>query len=529
MQNEELALMCRQGKGANHRPSEKEVVMNEHRPLRRTGLAIVAALGLVLAGCTTSEANKAGGSGEPLVLRMANGYSSLEYEPAVDFFVRRVEELSEGALRIEVVDEWGRNNDSYPPENEQTVVRDVAAGEVELAWVGTRIFDTLGVGSFQALTTPMLIDSYPLEQAVIDSDIPDRMMERLPEIGVIGLAILADGLRKPIAVGQPLLGPDDWRGITFQSFRSDVQAQAIEALGAQPTDLLGAALDEGLESGQIQGFEKNLLIYQINEMQLTAPFVTANVNLWPQTVALIADPDQLSGLTEQQRGWLEEAAHDAAAASTGLMDPHEQQLVTGLCNSGAAFVNASDADLAALRDAFAPLYAELEQDPQTAAFIADIEELKRQTPPAAALTFPDDCETAAPLPTGTKTTRMTPLDGEWEVTLTREELLDAIARNGNDLLEDNPGNYGHQTLVFDRGDMCGTDDGVFSGGNTYAIDGGTLTVFTPEGFRFTTTWSVYRDTLTFENDPSRNDGVSSPMIAKPWRRVGPGACPDAGH
>ncbi len=264
-------------------------------------------------------------------------------------------------------------------------------------------------------------------------------------------------------------------------------------------------------------------------MQLTAPFVTANVNLWPQTVALIVDPDRLSGLTEQQRGWLREAAQDAAAASSGLMDPHEQRLVPGLCNSGAAFVNASNADLAALRDAFAPVYAELEQDPQTAAFIADIEELKQQTPPGAALAFPDDCETAAPLPAGTKTTRVTPLDGEWEVTLTREELLEAIARNGNDLLEDNPGNYGHQTLVFDRGDVCGTDDGAFSGGNTYAIDGDTLTIFTPEGFRFTTTWSVYRDTLTFENDPSRKDGVSSPMIAKPWRRVGPGTCLDPGR
>jgi TRAP-type transport system periplasmic protein len=499
--------------------------MNEDRPLRRARLAIVAALGFVLAGCTTAGGDKAGGSGDPLVLRMASGYSSLEYEPAVLDFVERVGEVSDGAVRIEVVDAWGRSQDSYPPDNEETVVGDVAAGKVDMAWVGTRIFDTLGVGSFRALTAPMLIDSYPLEQAVVDSDIPGRMMEGLDEIGVIGLAILADGLRKPIAVEQPLLGPDDWRGITFQSFRSEVQAQAITALGARPTDVLGGALDEGLASGQIQGFEKNLLIYQINETQLTAPFVTANVNLWPQTVALIADPDRLSELTEQQRGWLQEAAQDAAAASSGLLDPHEQELVQGLCNSGAAFVNASDEDIAALRDAFAPVYAELEQDPQTAAFIADIEELKRQTPPGAVLAFPADCETATPLP-GTETTRVTPLDGEWEVTLTREELLEAIARNGNDLLEDNPGNYGHLTLVFDRGDMCGTDDGVFSGSNTYAIDRDTITIFTPEGFRFTATWSVYRDTLTFENESAR-DGVSSPMIAKPWRRVGPGMCPDA--
>ena len=144
-------------------------------------------------------ADKAGGSDEPVVLRLANTNGQLDFTPAVVDFVDRVEELSGGDLRIEAVDEWG----DFASDAEQQVVKDVAAGEVDLGWVGTRVFDTLDVKSFQALTAPMLIDSYALESAVIESGITEQMMRGLDDLGVAGLGVLPDGLRKPIGVTGP--------------------------------------------------------------------------------------------------------------------------------------------------------------------------------------------------------------------------------------------------------------------------------------------------------------------------------------
>ena len=244
-------------------------------------MALLVTVAMMAAGCTgdSGGGDKAGGSGEQVVLRMADGYVDLDYEPAVAYFVDRAEQLSKGALRIDVVDGWG----NYQAGFEQQIVGDLAAGKTDLAWVGTRIFDTLGDKSFQALTAPMLIDSYALENAVITSDIPGLMLEGLDRLGVTGLAVLGDGLRKPIAVSGPLLSPADWRGIHFAAFRSDGQAATIRALGALPTDLWSTALEVGLHKEQAQGFEKNLWIYRLNQVMELAPYVTANVNLWPQT------------------------------------------------------------------------------------------------------------------------------------------------------------------------------------------------------------------------------------------------------
>ena len=381
----------------------------------------LAALALVAVGCSTGPANpdKAGGAEEPVVLRMANGYSHVDYEPAVATFVERVAELSEGALRIEVVADWGDG----APDFEQQIVGDVATGDVDLGWVGTRIFDTMDVSSFQALTAPMLIDSYPLQEAVIESDIPAQMLEGLDPIGVVGLAVLADGLRKPIAVDGPLLGPEDWSGITFQSFRSEGQSAAIRALGAQPTDVIFHALDEGLANGEIGGFEKNLLIHQINAMEADAPYITANVNLWPQTVAIVVNPDRLAALSEPHRGWLTAAANDAAGLSSGLAD-QDGPIVLSMCESGARFANASEADLTAMREAFTPVYAALRQDAETAAFIDQIEAMKQSTPSGDGLVIPENCTGRAKAPASPgQGEPVTALNGTYRWTITEEDAL----------------------------------------------------------------------------------------------------------
>jgi len=350
----------------------------------RTTLVLLAVLTAV-AGCSASPVSKAGDPVQ-VTLSMANVYYTLTYQPAVASFVEQVDERSEGLLAVKVTHAVG----DFRPDAEQRGVEAVAAGDFDLAWVGTRVLDTVGVRSFAARTAPMLVDSYELEAAVLGSELPARMLPDLDRVGVRGLALLAGGLRKPIAVDGPLLRPEDWRGTTFAAFRSDAHAAAIRALSATPTDVFATDLDRGLADGTIHGFEKNLLAYSLNSLAPAAPHVTLNANLWPETVVLVASPRALGRLTEAQEGWLRQAASDASEESAELADV-DQALLSDLCRMGARFSTASPADLAALRSAMAPVYAELEQDPGTAASLLRIEEIKRSVD-VGELRVPDGCE-----------------------------------------------------------------------------------------------------------------------------------------
>ena len=196
----------------------------------------------------------------------------------------------------------------FEPDSEKQVVEGVAAGRYDLGVVGTQVFDTLGVPGFRALNAPMLVDSYALQAAVIRSATTGQMMRSLDQVGVTGVAVLAGALRKPVAVEAPLGGPDDWRGVTFSTFDSALQFDAVRALGAEPVAVVGDARDQALRDGSLDGFESSALAYQLNGQQATAPYLTTNVTLWPQMLALVADPDVDAGLTDEQRDWLAEAA-----------------------------------------------------------------------------------------------------------------------------------------------------------------------------------------------------------------------------
>jgi TRAP-type transport system periplasmic protein len=464
---------------------------------RSATLLVATIVSFAAAGCGGGGAgeNKAGGSGEPVVLRLANTNGQIDYTPAVDDFVKRVEELSGGNLRIEVVDEWGEG----ASDAERQVVQDVSAGEVDLGWVGTRVFDTLGVESLQALSAPMLVDSYALEDAVIESGITDQMMEGLDELGVVGLGVLPDGLRKPIGVTGPILGPADWQGLSFGTLMSNAQAEAIRALGAMPVSVQWKERQERLANGTMHGFETSVWIHEHNpELTPLAPYVTSNVNLWPQMDVLLANPARLEALIAEQRGWLEQAARDAVG-STSLADTDAEALADS-CMRGARFAEASDADLVALEAAFAPVYAKIEQHPETKAFIERIDALKKSTPPEAGLSIPSECTGKAPEQAGGATgTALAYLNGTYRYVLTKE----AAQKAG----EQDLSRYPHtNTWILKDGQFEATGGNIGS----YSVEGNRIT-FAALGSHATSTYTFTVDdegNINFDPVPGTDPGSS---------------------
>jgi TRAP-type C4-dicarboxylate transport system substrate-binding protein len=362
--------------------------MRERRGLRP--LRVASAIVVLATGCSVQGpvGDKAGGApGAPIVLHMAL-ISSGPLRGASRLFVRDVESLSGGNVRIEPIFEWG----SFTPTAERQVVRAVAVDTVDLGIAETSVFDTMGNDTFRALLSPMLVDSYHLQGAILRSDIAHEMLDGLTKNGVVGLAMLAGSLLKPVGVEAPLLGPDDWRGITFGTYLSMVSSDMIRALGATPRTAFGSLRWRLLTLGQLQGYALGLALYKYNLPQtaMLSPYITANVTLWPWMQVLVANPDRLTTLTPQQLSWLKEAAKGASSRSPALAES-ERGLTTLLCNEGVRFANASKDDLAWLRQVFGPLYARLEQDPQTKSYISQIRALKGSIAPDPPLVIQRGC------------------------------------------------------------------------------------------------------------------------------------------
>lgn len=184
----------------------------------------------------------------------------------------------------------------------------------------------------------------------------------------------------------------------------------------------------------------------------------------------------LASLTDTQGGWLRQAAADAASRSAELND-QDAQLAVEACEQGARFAEASESQLAALREVVEPVYAELSADQLTAELIAEIESLK-QTVDAEPLGIPDGCTGEAPgresaVAEGTDDPSV--LNGTYRVEWTVDELVElGWPTDGA------RGNAGVIILTFSDSDFDQVwESGASSGDScpgTYAISGDRLSM-----------------------------------------------------
>ena len=365
-------------------------------------LLCTVAIGALLSGCTGQDTSA---EERPTTLKLLHVDGGPGLDPAVEWFTQRVNDLSEGDIKIDVAYSCcGEGNDI-----EEQLVNRVADGRGDLGWVGTRVFDELGVTGLRALTAPMLIDSYPLEQAVIGSDLVKPGLRELEPLGVRGLALVPGALRKPLSSAGPVLAPADWAGKKVVAFHSRLNADSLKALGATPLDLGFEARDQGLFDGSIQATE-NTLAFQNGNREQILPYAAVNVSLWPRISALIANPDRLASLGKSRVDVLMRAAADTAARTGDLADT-DTGMIEANCKAGARFAEASPAQLAELTTAFAPVYQELGKDPVTKNMLDGISSLKETVQPGPALAIPSGCRGPAP----TKTDNANPTAGDTSV------------------------------------------------------------------------------------------------------------------
>jgi TRAP-type C4-dicarboxylate transport system substrate-binding protein len=103
--------------------------------------------------------------------------------------------------------------------------------------------------------------------------------------------------------------------------------------------------------------------------------------------ALFASDATASSLSDAQREILEEAASETFAFASELVPTSDT--IDAFCSGGGQLVAAEPRDLEALERAARPVYATLERDRETAAFIERIRELEESSTPGL---LPTSCD-----------------------------------------------------------------------------------------------------------------------------------------
>jgi TRAP-type C4-dicarboxylate transport system substrate-binding protein len=474
---------------------------------------MAVALTLVATGCGTgSSGDKAGGSGAPVVLRMAVQVNS-DTQPDADiirYLTREALDVSHGKLRIVVTYDAAGDTSATP---EQAIGRMVENGRFDLAFIGARAWDELGVNGLRALHAPFLIDNTPLMGRVARAPVAARSMSDLRRVGVVGLALVPIELRHVFG-HRPLLSPADYAGVRVRNLPSRTSDALFTALGAVPVhphfiDTFRLIANGGIDAAEAGGFIHSDL----------ATF--SDVVLFPKFDTLVANRRAFARLSSKAQSWLREAGRRAVDRAIGKYLVPDAKVVNLWCsNPLGRVVSPSATQLAELRQAAAPVTAALERDPETRSEIAQIEQLKASTSPGPPAVVPAAC--SAPKRAVKPTLPKQPaaghvssrLDGTYRYILTK---ADARAHGGPH--EDLNAYPLVSTWMLRRGMWrnVGGDNG------TYTIVGDRVI------FNWKTVESVLRFSFKRDDDGTLHltplgrfdPGDRFIWATKPWRRIGP--------
>lgn len=298
-------------------------------------------------------------------LVLANVYGRPESVPEVAPLIANIERLAQGRLRVVFANGWTSRQD---PDEERSVLQDVANGVVDLGWVGARaVGAVLGIRSLEPLHAPLLFsDEREVGRFIMSGEVAP-LLGPLQEVGLVGVALLPGGLRRPFGLTMALVGAEDWRGKVIRTHSSLAAEAALRALGATPVLLPFA--DFGVDPPRgIDGMDlhpKAVAAYGY------AGWLTWNVPLWPRLVLVVANRRRIERLGPSDRTLLDEAALRATAEIAG--DPRCFPRVK--LSDSVTLVEASEYDLASLRFRLGPVYDELRSTSEGERTITQIERL----------------------------------------------------------------------------------------------------------------------------------------------------------
>jgi tripartite ATP-independent transporter DctP family solute receptor len=277
---------------------------------------------------------------------------------ALNYMCGLVEQRSGGRLKVRVFHsrQLGEEKETI----EQTRVGAIDINRTNVALLGSF------VPAMNVLAMPFLFRSTEHLQNVLDGPIGQEMLQALEPCGFIGLAFYDSGARSIYSSIRPVRSLADLKGLRIRVQQSELMADMVRALGAEPVELPYGQVLTGLSTHLIDGAENNWPSFMTSDHYKHASFYTLTEHTMSPEVLLMSLKAWQSLSKEEQTIFRE-----AAAASSRFMHEKwrdlEQRSREQAEEAGITVIR--DVDRRPFEAAMAPIYEKAERDPATAALI----------------------------------------------------------------------------------------------------------------------------------------------------------------
>jgi tripartite ATP-independent transporter DctP family solute receptor len=323
--------------------------ISSRRILRLTALA--AAVAIVATGCSRVDGGTEPGddSGEIREHNIVFAHITAEtfpYQAGALKFKERLEELSDGAMTVTV----------YPGGqlgNERDINESILEGSVHIG-VGAGALATQAQ-IMNLLELPFMIGGQEHMQRIIDSPVAEQLADRIEEQG--GYEVVAwfsTGDSAVQTVDRAITTPADMHGLKLRAIENPALADALAALGANPTPMPYGEVYTGVQTGVVEG--ATLDWGSVNSMHL---YEIVSYTTSPEA-AFLAEPRPVivsrafwESLNDAERDVFSQAITEAAEYERATFLEVQTTAIDAIREAGLTF---TELDQDAFREALEPVW-----------------------------------------------------------------------------------------------------------------------------------------------------------------------------
>lgn len=300
---------------------------------------------LMLFGCEQKS--------ERLTLKLAHGLDIQHpVHKAMEYMVERLEEKSEGSLTLQI----------YPSSQlggERECLELLQVGSLAMTKVSAATIENF-VPSFRVMGLPYLFDDKAHYFSVLDGEIGKELLNDGLDVRLKGLCFYDAGSRSFYTKEAPVEKPEDLKGLKIRVMKSNMAVNMVNELGGAPAPISYGELYTALQQGVVDGAENNPPSFYTSRHYEVCKYYSLDEHTSSPDI-LIMSTDWWQRLTEEQKGWLTEAARESSIFQRGIWAEAENEALAAVVAHGVKVVRPAKASF---QKQVAPMYEALIEEPE---------------------------------------------------------------------------------------------------------------------------------------------------------------------
>lgn len=267
-------------------------------------------------------------------------------------FAEIVDEKSGGKLEVKL----------YPGGvlgGEAVVASSMQGGTIEMSMMGPGLLTGMDA-DFGVFDTPFLFDDFKEVDAVLDGPVGKKLLDKLPQKGLIGLSYWDHGFRILTNSRREVSKLEDIEGLKIRVQQIPVFIEMFNALGANALPMPFTELYTALETGTVDGQENPFISVEASSFYEVQEYASNTRHAYSPLLVLASKKfwDQLSN---DERGILLDAANETKPYQRETSRAMDAKAVETLKENGMTVTDVAPEERARMRDKLKPVIEKHQQ------------------------------------------------------------------------------------------------------------------------------------------------------------------------